>query len=91
MMVDDIDSGLHYSSMVKVWTSIAVAARSYNVQVVATTHSWECLRAAHESFSGGEQYDFRLHRLDRRESFVEAVTYDRKMVEVALESGMELR
>jgi hypothetical protein len=90
-IIDEIDIGLHYSSMVAVWKAIATSARKLNVQVVSTTHSWECLRAAHEAFGTGDCYDFRLHRLDRREGAVQSITYDKGMIDMALETGMELR
>jgi AAA15 family ATPase/GTPase len=91
VMVDEIESGLHFSVMAKVWSAIAQIAREKNVQVFATTHSWECLKAAHESFSQSGIYDFRLHRLDRVDDLVTSTTYDKDMIETALSSGMELR
>jgi AAA domain, putative AbiEii toxin, Type IV TA system len=91
VMVDEIEVGLHYSVMTKVWSALAEACRQYNVQLIATTHGWECLRSASESFGQTNMYDFKVHRLDRRDDDVECVTYDREMIETALESGLELR
>ncbi len=91
VMIDEIDSGLHHSVMKDVWSAIAETARQDDVQVFATTHSWECLRAAHESFAQGEQYDLRVHRLDREQGRVISTTYDPEMIETALFSGLELR
>lgn len=91
VLIDEIETGLHYSVMSQVWTAVAQAARKNNTQVLATTHSWECLLAAHQAFSSGEAYDFRLHRLDRFNGEVESQTYDRKKIELAIESGLELR
>jgi AAA15 family ATPase/GTPase len=91
LMVDEIDTGLHYSVMADVWTALAKTAREAEVQVFATTHSWECLKAAHESFSRNGPHDLRVHRLDRTEEGIAATTYDREMLGVALSSGMEIR
>lgn len=91
VMVDEIDTGLHYSVIADVWTAIARTAREKNVQVFATTHSWECLKAAHESFSQSDTYDFCLHRLDRLNDQLTSTTYDKEMIDTALSSGMELR
>jgi predicted ATPase len=91
VLVDEIDTGFHYSAIENMWTAVAKLARDMNVQVFATTHSWECLKAAHESFSKSETYDFRLHRLDMIKGKVESTTYDAEMVTTALASGMELR
>jgi hypothetical protein len=91
VLIDEIENGLHYSVQKKVWQAISQAARQADVQVFATTHSWECLRAAHEAFASEEQYDFRLLRLDRRGEEVECLSYDRDMIETALDKGLELR
>src|ERR1700758_305841 len=43
VLIDEVENGLHYSVMRDVWKAIAVAARQMDVQVFATTHSWECI------------------------------------------------
>jgi len=92
VIVDEIDTGIHYSALVGLWTSIAEAARERNVQLFASTHSWECMKAAHEAFSKARTYDLSIQRLDRKDSGeVFATNYDHEMVEVALSSGVEVR
>ena len=39
VLVDEIENGIHYSVMEKVWRAIGAFARSYDVQLFATTHS----------------------------------------------------
>jgi AAA15 family ATPase/GTPase len=90
-MVDEIESGFHYSVVKDVWTAVGKLAREANVQVFAATHSWECLKAAHGAFSECKNYDFRLHRLDRMDGETTSSTYDGQMLSTALESGTELR
>jgi AAA15 family ATPase/GTPase len=46
VFVDEIESGFYYKRFPKVWESILSLARSYDVQIFATTHSGECLEAA---------------------------------------------
>ena len=60
-------------------------------QVFATTHSLECIVAAHRAFSDSEHEDFRLHRLERVNEAIHAVTYDRETLEAAIETGLEVR
>ena len=62
-----------------------------NVQVFATTHSWECIKAAHEAFSETEPYDLRLHRLERINGEIKAVTYDKKTLDTSVEMNLEVR
>ncbi len=91
VFIDEIENGLHYSTMVKVWQAIAHAARQSDAQVFATTHSWECIRAAHEAFATGETYDFRLHRLERVNGEIKAMTYDQRTLATAIAAGLEVR
>lgn len=91
VLIDEVENGLHYSVMAKVWAAIAQAARAADVQIFATTHSWECITAAHQAFSESETYDFRLHRLDRIGEDIRAVTLNQKMLDTAIQSGLEVR
>lgn len=94
VLIDEIETGVHYSVLPDMWKAVANAARQYDVQILATTHSRECLQAAHESFAaeGEEEYDFRLYRLDRTESGdIEAVTFDRETLETSLDLAWEVR
>ena len=79
IFIDEIENGLHFSAQRQLWEVIAKIARDLDIQVFATTHSLEMIRAAHEAFSAGEIYDLRLHRLDRNSSTgdIEAVTYNK--------------
>lgn len=91
VLIDEIENGFHHSIHVKIWSNLAKLARRYNVQVIATTHSHECIKAAHESFKQDTEYDFILHRLDRVGERIEDVTYDKETLEAALKSDMEIR
>ena len=93
MLVDEIENGLHHSVMQSVWSGIAQFAREFDVQIFATTHSWECIHAAHKAFSEDELYDFRLHRLDRigDDDDIKAVTYDQETLAAALDMEFEVR
>jgi len=42
LLVDEIDTGLHYTVMADMWKLINEAAELFNVQVFATTHSYDC-------------------------------------------------
>lgn len=43
LCADEIDTGLHYSVMSKMWKLVVEQACNCNVQVFATTHSWDCI------------------------------------------------
>lgn len=91
LLIDEIDAGLHHSILPKVFEAIGQAARASDVQVFATTHSYECIMAAHRAFDEHEPYDLRLHRLERIDGRVQAVTYDRETLETSEELMLEVR
>jgi AAA15 family ATPase/GTPase len=91
VLIDEIENGIHHSKMPSVWQAIAEACDLFNTQIFATTHSAECILAAHEAFKKKNSYDFRLHRLDRVNGEIKAVAYDQEALEGALSIPLEVR
>jgi hypothetical protein len=91
VLIDEIENGLHYSVLQKVWQAIAHAARQANVQVFATTHSYECIQAAHQAFRQDEPYDLRLLRLDRSGSEIKVAGYDQTTLDTSIDLSLEVR
>lgn len=44
-LADEFENGLHYSVQEQVWDLIFELATTYNTQVFAVTHSWDCIEA----------------------------------------------
>ena len=91
VLIDEIENGFHRSVLSRVWAAIGEAARRYDTQVFATTHSFECVEAAHEAFRQDREYAFRLHRLERIADETHVITYDQKTLAAALRSNLEVR
>ncbi len=91
VLIDEIENGLHHSVLSNVWKVISDAAHQFNVQVISTTHSYECIEAAHATFSESRHYDFRLHRIDRIKDEFKPVTYDQEALEGAVQAFFEVR
>lgn len=51
LLVDEIENGLHHSVLEEVWRLIFLLAESLDVQVFATTHSWNCIEAFQKAAS----------------------------------------
>lgn len=90
-LIDEVENGIHYSALDQVWKGIAEVAERENVQVFATTHSWECLVAAAKVFADREPYDLAVHRLQMGAEDVEAKTFDRETLATSIEQGFEVR
>ncbi len=91
VLIDEIENGFHHSVLSRVWASIDEAARRYNTQVFATTHSFECIEAAHEAFREDREYAFRLHRLERIADETHVITYDQETLAAAIRTNLEVR
>ena len=65
LLFDEIDAGMHYSIYPKMWESIANAGKVRDCQIIATTHSSECVFGAAQTFKAmGLENEFRYCRLD---------------------------
>ncbi len=91
LLIDEIENGFHHSIMSRVWEVIAQLARKYDVQVFATTHSWESIQAAHKVFFKKEPNDFLFHRLEKVDDAIQVVTLDQDALQTTLEEGWEIR
>jgi len=91
VLIDEIENGIHHSVLTDVWEGIAAVALEEKLQVFATTHSWECIEAAHKVFASGDPNEFRLHRLEQIKGEIKAVTYDEESIDAALRFEMEVR
>lgn len=90
-LIDEIENGLHHSVLSKVWQVIEKAAEQFNTQIVATTHSYECIAAAGKVFEESSDDVFFLHRLETTETGTRCVTYDKETMEAAIQHNMEVR
>jgi len=43
LLIDEIENGLHYSIQEKIWAWLFEVAERLDIQVFATTHSWDCI------------------------------------------------
>jgi len=89
VLVDDIETGLHHSAMPAFWRSVDGAAKEFNTQVVATTHSYECVQSAVEAL--GSQPGFLVHRIEANNSMNRCVTYGPKEIAAAIRHNLEIR
>jgi len=91
VLIDEIENGLHHSALVKVWSAIAEASRISGAQVFATTHNWECIKAAHEAFSERDSYNLNLYRLERANGEVKVAAYNQETLATSVKMDLEVR
>ena len=88
VLVDEIENGLHHSILPKVWKVVDTAAKQFNTQVFATTHSFECAEAAHEALGAD---GFLLHRLEANGTENRCVTYEPEAISATFKHDMDFR
>jgi len=93
VLIDEIENGFYYLSHEIVWDAIFKSAKEFNVQIFATTHSIECVKAFSSSYSKlyKNEDSIRLYRIDRKEDNFKAVSYNHKTLEASLDSEWEVR
>lgn len=90
LLVDEIDTGLHYSIMAKMWQMILNAAREFDVQLFATTHSHDCVYSlAHVSDEADGENAVTVQRVEPGRE--EAVPYTQSELRVAADHEIEVR
>ncbi len=90
LLVDEIENGFHYSVQPDVWKLIFYLASELNIQVFATTHSQDCVRAFQEAATAHPQVGV-LVRLGHRKGDVVASIYDEEDLTAAVEEAVEVR
>jgi len=91
LLVDEVDTGLHYTVLIDLWRLIFRTAKRLNVQVLATTHSWDCITAFGQAWNEVEESEGLYLRLDRRKERIRSVTYTAEGLSICREQGIEVR
>ena len=94
LLIDEIDTGLHYSVLTKMWKLVFETAQHLNVQVFATTHSKDCIEAFEQAMRQNNFDDglvVKLHAKDNAPGEVEAIVIDKDILEVAVREDIEVR
>lgn len=91
LLVDEIDTGLHHSVMVGMWRLVLEAAKRLDVQVLATTHSLDCVHSLAALYEGQSSVRdlISLHRIERGAE--KSIPYSADEILAAARHRMELR
>jgi AAA15 family ATPase/GTPase len=91
ILIDEIETGFHYSMYAKLWETIGNAAKEHNCQIIATTHSYECIVGAVDGMKLSGREDFCYYRLERKENSNNAYRYPLDLLDSAILTDMEVR
>ncbi len=95
LLIDEFENGLHYTVQPPLWNLIFKLANELNVQVFATTHSWDGVTAFEQAaqHSDEEVMLFRLGRSVMRKDNgkVIAIDFAYRKLQVVTEAKLEVR
>ena len=91
LVIDEAENGIHHSVQRKYWELILHTAQEFNVQVLATTHSWDCVRGFAQATMHSEEYDGSLYRIEKEKEQTFVIEYTKEEVQAAAEHGIEVR
>ncbi len=91
LLIDEVENGLHYSLQHDFWRMVLQTAQANNVQVLATTHSGDCVRGFARAAIECEEAEGILYRLSRRYGELRAVEYPEDELKIAADQQIEVR
>ena len=91
LLIDEIENGLHYSVQLDLWYLIFELARRLNVQVFATSHSWDCIKTFQTAAKEDEQLEGVLIRLEIKNGEVSTTQFDEQELAIATQEQIEVR
>ena len=91
LLIDEAENGIHHSIQRDYWRMVLQTAHENNVQVFATTHSWDCVRGFAQAAVENENVEGVLVRLEKEEVGLRAVRYSEEDLKIAADQKIEVR
>ena len=91
MVIDEAENGIHHSVHDAFWRMVLQTAEENNVQVFATTHSFDCVRGFARAAKDSPESEGVLVRLEKAGERTRAVMYSAEDLETAADQHIEVR
>jgi AAA15 family ATPase/GTPase len=91
LLVDEFENGLHWTVQEQLWEVIFRLSKQLNVQVFATTHSDDCIRAFSNVMNKSYMEEGVLMRLDNKNGEISPTVYSPEELAIATENLIETR
>jgi AAA15 family ATPase/GTPase len=91
LLVDEIDTGLHFTVMSDMWKMLWETAKRLNVQVFATTHSNDCWQSLADiaNAENPSEDGITIHRVEKGKPH--SIVFTEDEIAIAAEEGIEVR
>ena len=91
LLIDEAENGIHHSIQQDFWSMVLQTAEKYNVQILATTHSWDCVVGFAKAASNLPDITGMMYRIQRSGQRLRAVEYPESELIIAANYGIEVR
>ena len=91
LLIDEIENGLYWGVQPDVWKFIIKVAKELDVQVFATTHSNDCLRAFYTGIKDDADMEGIAVRLEKRKAGFHTEIYDEVRLKMNVDERIEIR
>jgi AAA15 family ATPase/GTPase len=91
LLIDEIDTGLHFSVMIDLWKLICKTAEKLDIQVFATTHNSDCWKSLAEVANSDDiaSDDITIHRIERGKKA--SIVFNEQEMAIAADRDIEVR
>lgn len=90
LLIDEFENGMHHTVQLDAWRAIFQLAQNLDVQVFATSHSWDAIEAFQEAAAETPEEGV-LVRLSRRGNQIIPTLFREDELAVATRDGIEVR
>ncbi len=91
LLIDEAENGIHHSIQPDFWKMVLKTAHENNVQVLATTHGWDCVVGFARAATDLDEVEGILVRLEQDGEKIRAIEYSEDDLNIAAEQGIEVR
>ncbi len=91
LLIDEVENGIHHSIQPDFWKMVLKTAHENNVQVLATTHGWDCVVGFARAATDLDEVEGTLVRLEQDGEKIRAIEYSEDDLNIAAKQGIEVR
>ena len=91
VLIDEIENGFHHKSLSILWKAIFSISKKQDVQVFATTHSWENVKTFAKVAKEINDESYRLYRVESNAELNKIIEYEPSLLQQSVKSEWEIR
>ena len=91
LLIDEVENGIHHSIFEDFWRIVLQIANENDVQVIATTHNFDCVKGFAKAAVSFSEIEGALVRMESSEKKNFAISYSESELKAVFEQNIEVR